>query len=111
MGTPRLPVNGTAAEADLVVGVTDTATLVCAGPPVSPTTNLLHGPRDGECVYAENALPPEALDEIASLLAKGFLRYWKSQHQRPLIAQSQVDSPAPESRHVNVVNAAESEKN
>jgi len=26
----------------------------------------------------ENDLPPEAVDEIASLLAKGFLRYWKS---------------------------------
>jgi hypothetical protein len=62
-------------------------------------------------VYAENALPPEALDEIASLLASGFLRYWKSQRQRPRIAESQVDSPAPESRHVNVVNAAEREKN
>jgi hypothetical protein len=62
-------------------------------------------------VYAENALPPEALDEIASLLARGFLRYWKSRQQRPLIAESQVDSPAPESRHGSVVNAAESEKN
>lgn len=62
-------------------------------------------------MYAKDALPLEALDEIASLLARGFLRYWKSQHQRPLITESQVDSPAPESRHVNVVNAAESEKN
>jgi hypothetical protein len=59
----------------------------------------------------ENDLPPEDVDEIASLLAKGFLRYWKSQRQRPLIAESQVDSLAPESRHVNVVNATESEKN
>ena len=62
-------------------------------------------------MYAENALPPEALDEIASLLARGFLRYWKSQRQRPLIAESQVDSPAPESRHVTVVNATERDEN
>jgi hypothetical protein len=62
-------------------------------------------------VYSEDALPPEALDEIASLLARGFLRYCKSQRQRPLIAASQVDSPAPESRHVTVVNATEREKN
>ena len=59
----------------------------------------------------ENDLPPEDVDEIASLLAKGFLRYWKSQRQRPRIAESQVDSPATESRHVTVVNATESEKN
>jgi hypothetical protein len=59
----------------------------------------------------ENDLPPEDVDEIASLLARGVLRYWKSQRQRPLIAASQVDSLAPESRHVTVVNAAESEKN
>jgi hypothetical protein len=62
-------------------------------------------------VYSEDALPPEDVDEIASLLARGFLRYWKSQRQRPLIAESPVDSPAPESRHVTVVNATESEKN
>ena len=59
----------------------------------------------------ENDLPPEDVDEIASLLARGFLRYWKSQRQRPLIAESQVDSSAPESRHVTVVNATEREKN
>ena len=41
-----------------------------------------------------NDLPPEAVDEIALLLARGFLRYWKSQRLRPLIAETRLDSSA-----------------
>ena len=52
-----------------------------------------------------NDLPPEAVDEIASLLARGFLRYWKSQRLRPLIAEAQLDSSATESPYGTVVNA------
>jgi hypothetical protein len=60
-------------------------------------------------VDSENDLPPEAVDEIASLLAKGFLRYWKSQRARPMIAPADPDGgldsrPTP-SVHVSVVNA------
>ena len=57
----------------------------------------------------ENDLPPEAVDEITSLLAKGFLRYWKSQRVRPIIApcsaNDALDFPATQSVHVSVVNA------
>jgi hypothetical protein len=52
-----------------------------------------------------NDLPPDGVDEIASLLARGFLRYWKSQRLRPLIAESRLDSPATESPDRTVVNA------
>ena len=57
----------------------------------------------------EDHLPPEAVDEIASLLAKGFLRYWKSQRVRPIIALASpdggLDSRPTQSVHVSVVNA------
>ena len=58
---------------------------------------------------SENDLPPEAVDEIASLLAKGFLRHWKSQRVRPRIAPPDPDGgldsrPTP-SLHVSVVSA------
>jgi hypothetical protein len=50
-------------------------------------------------------LPPDAVAEIASLLAKGFLRYWKSQRHRPQIASEEaVDSSASQSCHRTVVN-------
>ena len=57
----------------------------------------------------ENDLPDNAVDEITSLLAKGFLRYWKSQRMRPVIAPAGPDGgldsrPTP-SLHVSVVNA------
>ena len=52
-----------------------------------------------------NDLPLEALDEITSLFARGFLRYWKSQRLRPLIAENRLDSSATESPHGTVVNA------
>jgi hypothetical protein len=52
-----------------------------------------------------NDLPPDGLDEITSLLASGFLRYWKSQRLRPLIAENLLDSPATESPDGTVVNA------
>jgi hypothetical protein len=62
----------------------------------------------------ENDLPPEAVDEITSLLAKGFLRYWKSQRMRPMIASVGPDGgldfqPTP-SLHVSVVNAKRTEE-
>lgn len=58
---------------------------------------------------SENNLPDDAVDEITSLLAKGFLRYWKSQCVRPMIAPGNPDGgldsrPTP-SLHVSVVNA------
>ena len=57
----------------------------------------------------ENDLPPEAVDEIASLLAKGFLRYWKSQRMCPIIAPASLEgglaSQPTQSVHVSVVNA------
>lgn len=57
-------------------------------------------------------LPPDAVAEIASLLAKGFLRYWKSQRQRPQIAGNEgVDSSASQSRHGTVVNARDEVEN
>ena len=56
------------------------------------------------------AITPEYISQIAAILAKGFLRYWKAQRQRSLIAESRVDSPAPESRHGTVVDAKEREK-
>ena len=61
----------------------------------------------GECVDFTNDLPPDAVAEIASLFAKGFLRYWRSQRQRPLIAENQLDSTATQSGHVTVVNTTE----
>ena len=61
----------------------------------------------GECVDFTNDLPPDAVAEIASLFAKGFLRHWRSQRQRPLIAENQLDSPATQSGHVTVVDTTE----
>ena len=60
-------------------------------------------------------LPHDAVDEIASLLARGFLRYWKSQRARPVAAPDgpnhALDLPATQSRHVTVVNAQEKDEN
>jgi hypothetical protein len=89
------------------VGVTDTATFG-----LRQSARRSHNEStvpEGECVDSENDLPPEAVDEIASLLAKGFLRYWKSQRARPMIAPADPDGgldsrPTP-SVHVSVVNA------
>lgn len=61
----------------------------------------------GECVDFTNDLPPDAVAEITSLFAKGFLRYWRSQRLRPLITENQLDSPATQSGHVTVVDATE----
>jgi hypothetical protein len=97
-------------EADLVVGVMDTATSICAGPPVSPTTNPRIRPK-GDSVAFENDLSNEAVAEIASLLARGFLRNRRSQLQRPISAEHQLDWPVPESPHVTVVNATEKDEN
>lgn len=52
----------------------------------------------------QDDLPPEAVEEIASLLAKGCLRYWKSLRRR---ATPELDLQAAESRHVTVVDAQE----
>lgn len=52
----------------------------------------------------QDDLPPEAVEEIASLLAKGCLRYWKSLRRR---ATAELDLQAAESRHVTVVDTRE----
>ena len=61
-----------------------------------------------------NDLPDDAVDEIATLLARGFLRYWKSQRLRPALAEdgadNRLDLPATESRYVTVVNAKEKDE-
>lgn len=56
-------------------------------------------------------LPPEVVEEISTMLARGFLRYWISQKRRPRIAESQLDSSVSESAHVTVVNAQEKDGN
>jgi hypothetical protein len=57
----------------------------------------------------DDDLPDDAVDEIASLLATGFLRYWKSQRMRPVIVpggpDGGLDSRPTPSLHVSVVNA------
>jgi hypothetical protein len=65
----------------------------------------------GECVDFNNDLPCETVEEISTLLARGFLRKWISQNRRPTIAEHQLDSPVPESAHVTVVNAQEKDDN
>ena len=58
---------------------------------------------------------PECISEIASILAKGFLRCRKSRQVRPpeisQYAQNGLDSGAEPSRHVSVVNAERTEEN
>ena len=62
----------------------------------------------------QNDLPDHAIDAIASLLARGFLRHWKSQRMRPLVtptsASGTLDSPSTQSVHVNVVDATRTEE-
>jgi hypothetical protein len=90
------------------VDVRDTATVGLRQFAVSP--QRVHGiVPEGECVDFENDLPDDAVDEITSLLAKGFLRYWKSQCMRPVIAPGGpaggLDSRPTPSLHVSVVYA------
>lgn len=63
----------------------------------------------------ENDLPPEAVDEIASLLARGFLRYWKSQRTRPAMTPAVPDgglaSLPTQSLHVGVVDTKRTGEN
>ncbi len=55
---------------------------------------------------------PEDLAVIASILAKGYLRYRKSRQNRALEpAQNRLDSRAEPSLHVTVVNAQRTEEN
>ena len=55
---------------------------------------------------------PEELAVIASILAKGYLRYRKSRQNRaPEPAQNRLDSGAEQSLHVTVVNAQRMEEN
>lgn len=56
----------------------------------------------------ENNLPTEAVREIASILAKGFLRHWRAQHVRLVSdAAGQLDSSETPSPDGTVVNANE----
>jgi hypothetical protein len=55
---------------------------------------------------------PEHISEIASIFAKGYLRYKKSRQNRlPDSPQDGVDSDATQSVHVTVVNAQRTEEN
>ena len=70
--------------------VTDIATYWFASVRPSPPQRVPGFRPRGEFVDFANDLPPDGVDEIASLLARGFLRYWKSQRLRPLIAESRL---------------------
>ena len=90
--------------------VTDTATCWSA-PGARPSHNesTAFVPK-GDRVDFANDLPPDAVAEIASLFATGFLRYWKSQRLRPLVAKGRLDSPATQSPHGTVVNTQEKDE-
>lgn len=57
-------------------------------------------------MHSVSDLPPGAVAEIASILARGYMRYRKSDRLRQLSqGENDLDSAAEPSLHVTVVNA------
>ena len=96
------------------MGATDTATHGLHEA-ARPSHNESTAPSRGGCVDSEDHLPAPAVEEIATLLAKGFLRYWKSRRLRPAIEpvgpENGLDSQPTQSLHVSVVDTTREEEN